>query len=814
MTKYLRYLPTALVVLTLAYFASKTRPQPIEHPMNLNAFAALMVSYDGRLQPLDSVARNTMLVMARRTQWTPDVLLWTQLKDIEGLAGALVEQGKAGGTTPGSHIWSLFTEAERATVTEVAGGEANDTAMLKTLTALNRVIDDVGRAVEVHRSTPETLGKQTKIKPFYLPESFAGVTLTAEERDQHAKFNEWMAQGAPVGHVNFRLPSRPLTIAFNRKLLGRAFPDFIDAETVARQPAMLWLADAVTDPVKASVHRIFRIDHPRLRQLLGLEMREGFTYSLDEIVELDHYLGLIGQELSEDEIYQGNLGKLQHERRLAKENGDKGDPFVDQVGTLWRDVSTYLNFSRMNEPYWVPPTAGAAAGALEASWRRFFDTVIPGGGLQLDSEHATRLLKMVRAYGESDVAVFNNLVAEHRAAVDQQLPSDARRARFETFYNRFDVFYLCTAMYLIAFLVVLSSWMFWSAPHIAEPLRQAAFWMIVAVLCVHGLGLIARMYLMERPWVFVTNLYSTAIFIGWIALVASLFIERYTRLGIGLAAATIIGVCTGIVAINLRIDKGDTLELQQAVLDTNFWLATHVTAINIGYSATYLAGALGILYIFAGVFTRALSHVHKKSGEIPKRVVIGGMMSSATAIASLAGSAVVKGDTVGKTLTKIIYGTVCFATLFSFVGTVLGGIWADQSWGRFWGWDPKENGALMIVIWNAIILHARWGGMVQARGIATLAVFGNIITTWSYFGTNQLGVGLHAYGFMDSAVFWILFFCATQLVVIGLGVLPLKWWRSFSEPKDGGRGPGILPGAITAASLIALFTLMFVVMNG
>ena len=91
----------------------------------------------------------------------------------------------------------------------------------------------------------------------------------------------------------------------------------------------------------------------------------------------------------------------------------------------------------------------------------------------------------------------------------------------------------------------------------------------------------------------------------------------------------------------------------------------------------------------------------------------------------------------------MIYGVVCFATLFSFVGTVLGGIWADQSWGRFWGWDPKENGALLIVIWNALILHARWGGMVKQRGMAVLAVVGNIVTAWSWFGTNMLGVGLH-----------------------------------------------------------------------
>ena len=59
-----------------------------------------------------------------------------------------------------------------------------------------------------------------------------------------------------------------------------------------------------------------------------------------------------------------------------------------------------------------------------------------------------------------------------------------------------------------------------------------------------------------------------------------------------------------------------------------------------------------------------------------------------------------------------------------------------SSWGRFWGWDPKENGALLIVIWNAIILHARWGGMIRERGLMNLAVFGNIVTAFSWFGVK------------------------------------------------------------------------------
>jgi hypothetical protein len=123
------------------------------------------------------------------------------------------------------------------------------------------------------------------------------------------------------------------------------------------------------------------------------------------------------------------------------------------------------------------------------------------------------------------------------------------------------------------------------------------------------------------------------------------------------------------------------------------------------------------------------------------------------------------------------YGTLCFAILFSFIGTVLGGLWADDSWGRFWGWDPKENGALIIVLYNALVLHARWGGMVKGRGLATLVVGGNIVTAWSWFGVNELGVGMHAYGASESSTaMWLLTFALSQLVLIAFGLMPARWF--------------------------------------
>ena len=170
------------------------------------------------------------------------------------------------------------------------------------------------------------------------------------------------------------------------------------------------------------------------------------------------------------------------------------------------------------------------------------------------------------------------------------------------------------------------------------------------------------------------------------------------------AAGSLIGFGTLVIAHHLSLG-GDTLEMMRAVLDSNFWLSTHVVTVTTGYASTFLAGFLAIIYILRGVLTRSLDR------------------PTADALA------------------RMVYGIVCFATFFSFVGTVLGGIWADQSWGRFWGWDPKENGALIIVLWNAVILHCRWAGIVRQRGLMALAVFGNIVTAWSWFGTNMLGVG-------------------------------------------------------------------------
>jgi hypothetical protein len=115
---------------------------------------------------------------------------------------------------------------------------------------------------------------------------------------------------------------------------------------------------------------------------------------------------------------------------------------------------------------------------------------------------------------------------------------------------------------------------------------------------------------------------------------------------------------------------------------------------------------------------------------------------------------------------------------------VLGGLWADDSWGRFWGWDPKENGALMIVLWNAAVLHARWDRWIGPRGFALFTIGGNIVTAWSWFGTNQLGIGLHSYGFTSGVLMLLACYVASQIVLIAAG---LAFTATVTAPVASGR---------------------------
>jgi ABC-type transport system involved in cytochrome c biogenesis permease subunit len=415
---------------------------------------------------------------------------------------------------------------------------------------------------------------------------------------------------------------------------------------------------------------------------------------------------------------------------------DAGKTFdQDAFNTLVGFMGGYQTVAQFALPLTIPP---AEPNLPRNDWQNIGTNLMQTARSGEINPAAKDYAAMVTAYRALQPADFNQAVAAYRVWLADRFAPQLNKAGREFFFSTIQPFYKATVIYVFALLLGLLSWF---GAGKAELLRRSAFYLVMLAWLIHTFGLVFRMVLEGRPPV--TNLYSSAIFIGWAAVILGMVLEKIYRDGIGCVVAAFVGFVTQIIAHNLAL-SGDTMEMMRAVLDTNFWLATHVVTVTLGYASTFVAGLLAIIYILRGVFTPTLT------------------------------------PETARSLARMVYGIVCFATLFSFVGTVLGGIWADQSWGRFWGWDPKENGALLIVLWNATILHARWGGLVRERGLMNLAIIGNIVTSWSWFGVNMLGIGLHSYGFTDAAFKWLMLFVASQLALIFLGLLPVKLWKSFS----------------------------------
>jgi ABC-type transport system involved in cytochrome c biogenesis permease subunit len=530
-----------------------------------------------------------------------------------------------------------------------------------------------------------------------------------------------------------------------------------------------WLLEAMTEPKAADQRKIFRVQHPDLAGLLGAANAGLEYYSFNDLTNVLAQLENQARRVEETERGQGeeadktrtpfqkdllhlyssvvlydrlknNLrpegaedfqGELQLFEQMAPQSGAASrQPKAESARLREGLIERYKRLADYSYARVIPPRPGE----LRNAWK----TV--GAALTAESEihpavkyYAT----MASAYHAGKAAEFNEALAGYRLWLrGNHLEAELKKAGKEDFFNQIDPFSKSMAIYLAAVLLGCAFWI-----NFSETARRTGVALLVLAFVIHTIGLGFRMYLEGRPPV--TNLYSSSVFIGWGSVALGIILERMFKGGIGLVASGLIGFTTLIIAHHLAL-SGDTMEMLRAVLDTNLWLATHVVVITLGYASMFVAGLLAVIYIVRGFFTQSLT------------------------------------PDAAKALTRMVYGIVCFATLTSFVGTILGGIWADQSWGRFWGWDPKENGAMLIVLWNAIILHARWGGLIKERGLMGMAVFGNIVTSFSWFGVNMLGVGLHSYGFMDKAFFWLMLFDASQAALIIAALAPLRFWASFA----------------------------------
>ncbi len=532
-----------------------------------------------------------------------------------------------------------------------------------------------------------------------------------------------------------------------------------------------WILDMLVRPKTADTMQVFAIVNPDVLTILHLKPADGAgdkLFSFDQlrprVDEVERQAQMASQvDNGQRDAFQRAVLQL-HENlalyqriRFSLQTPDTKDLLSDLK--RFQDIvvpgSAAVRAKEANKPYdeklykeildyanrfsFIADNAGIlmippSKGEKSDDWRNVGKALEETFGTGEVNPNVLAYAGLAYAWQAQRATDFNEIVRLYHQQLAKTLRSDVLKSSVEARFNSAEPFATAYTLYVIAFLLAIISWV--AAP---EVLGRTAFGTMVLAFVVATIGIILRMWLEGRPPV--TNLYSSALFVGWVAVALCIVLEYFYRNAVASVAGGFVGFCTLVIAQHLALG-GDTMEMMRAVLDSNFWLATHVVTVTVGYGATYLAGFLALIYVVRGVFTKSLD------------------------------------QNTADSLQRMVYGIVCFATLFSLIGTILGGIWADQSWGRFWGWDPKENGALIIVLWNAVILHARWGGMVRQRGLMGLAIFGNIVTSWSWFGTNMLGVGLHSYGFMAAAFYWLIAFVLSQLAFIAIATLPIDRWRS------------------------------------
>jgi ABC-type transport system involved in cytochrome c biogenesis permease subunit len=642
-----RFIPWLALGLGLLFLGSTLVPRRSPGAFDTVGFGRLPILANGRLKPLDTVARSSLLLIhGSQRLTTPD-----------GNSPLLNDEGRP--TTPDEWILDVFYRPERADADAIFTVDNPDLLALIGRNDENLAIRYGGRLERIEA----TLGM---INTRYRQFSYREIAPFGAAIDAQARLAE------PVDDASRN--------SFQRAVIQLA----ANLEQYAR------LKNALVDPGSSDF----------LGELLAFQS------------ELPAGVAAVRAK---------QAGKT-HDEAAAQAMIDLGRRYVALAG------ATNLLA--------IPPDSGAAS---PDSWRTTGQALLETFQTGEVNPAALAYAGLGYAWRQQRPEQFNHLLGLFREDIEKRLADRLAKTDAEVRFNAADPFLSSMVLYLMAFLIAVISWLRWPVE-----LGRAAFWLVALAWAAATAGILTRMWLEGRPPV--TNLYSSALFVGWGAVALCLVLEAMYRNAIASVAAGLIGFSTLIIALYLSL-AGDTLEMMRAVLDSNFWLGTHVVVVTTGYASTFLAGCLALIYVLRGVLTRSLDRATADS------------------------------------LARMVYGIVCFATLFSFVGTVLGGIWADQSWGRFWGWDPKENGAVMIVLWNALILHARWGGVIRQRGLMCLAIFGNIVNSWSWFGTNMLGVGLHSYGFTEAAFWWLSAFVASQLAVIALANLPLARWRSFAPRK-------------------------------
>jgi cytochrome c-type biogenesis protein CcsB len=423
-------------------------------------------------------------------------------------------------------------------------------------------------------------------------------------------------------------------------------------------------------------------------------------------------------------LYSGNelltnprLPVLIQDLKTQVEQGVKLNPYYQAVQRLENQISLYQAIKMGAAVRVVPrpdPEAWIAVQELKephfSAFRRvaeaFIKTLSDDSGAESELQAAVAQFKTeARAVSPNDYA-------------------DELKIKAEVHYNHFHplkwawIVYLLAALSFVSFMIN------------GRPMWNRLGWIATLTgLLLHTYSMGLRVYLAGRPPV--SNMYETVVWVPWGSLIFAYLIYRLNKQTVvlitGLAVAILCLILTDLAPTVL--DK--TLQPLEPVLRSNFWLATHVTIITISYAAFFLAFALAdwMLFLF-------IKDEKKFAAQISQGV-------------------------------HSIYRAIQIGVILLAIGIILGGIWADYSWGRFWGWDPKETWALIALLGYVAVLHGRLSGYIRNFGMVASSVLAFSLVMMSWYGVNfWLGAGLHTYGFGAGGFEYVLGFVVAHVLYV------------------------------------------------
>jgi ABC-type transport system involved in cytochrome c biogenesis permease subunit len=557
--------------------------------------------------------------------------------------------------------------------------------------------------------------------------------------------------------------------------------------------ALAWIARAMFDPLTADTEAIFLINNPEVVNALGIAPRSGRRYSFVELYKTQEPLnqqfnsarktaakdrtpfekeivrvhdnffeyGSISSTFSflqpnpdfevTDSLLAVRLGFPLRKQLSYVDLLTRSEAFADEMlkvhkrpmdslttteKALLRLANTMYQFVSIvgNPPPYCIPTTGDSAETWMSPW----GFIAQRQTAALVDKTMGSLFQIRDMYLDRDEKGFVVAVGEFRDAVKETLssPGALPSPSIELFYNKLGAFSRAKILLgLAALLALIAIFTTSAAVYWAGMALTSAAWILITS------GIVLRMFILGHPPL--SSLYETFMFVAWLTIIIGALLEFMRLRPIGLITASITGFLFLHIAGKYAGD-GDTMGTLLAVLDSSFWLTTHIITISLGYAGCVAAGVIGHVYLISAMFKRA---------DLLKL----------------------------RAVERALYGILSFGLLFTVVGTIFGGMWADQAWGRFWGWDPKENGALLIILWCLTVFHARSAGMIKGKGTAIGAIIGMVLVMCAWIGVNLLGVGLHSYGFTSAGVTTLLtYVCVEAAFLVGIGIWSMS--RKSNRP--------------------------------